>query len=164
MGLMRSTREKVDGKMFISHQSRRFSFWCFVYENTFPYLHLDLACKQMCFPPRKRYRKAKRNYQSNILCTGDFNQSHFCSPTPNILTSCKLWFFNKIFQSSLLVIFPKRMATLRNKRKLEAPNKENNEEHPRNNQARDTNVTRTQENSITHVSEEIESTVTKKLS
>ena len=56
------------------------------------------------------------------------------------------------------------MATLRNKRKLAAPNKENCEEHPRNNLAQNLNVLRSQENHITQASEEIEFRVTKKLS
>ena len=56
------------------------------------------------------------------------------------------------------------MATLRNKRKLAAIDKENHEEHPQNSQARDTNVPRIQEDYITQVSVEIEGRVTKKLS
>ena len=56
------------------------------------------------------------------------------------------------------------MATLRNKRKLAALNKENCEEHPRSNLAQKSNVPRLQEDYITEVSEEIEARVTKKLS
>ena len=48
------------------------------------------------------------------------------------------------------------MATLRNKRKLSTLNNGNNEEHPSSNQARDTNVPRSQEDYITQVSEEHE--------
>ena len=55
------------------------------------------------------------------------------------------------------------MAT-RNKRKLAALNKENCEEHPRSNLAQNSNVPRSQEDYITQVSEEIERTVTKRLS
>ena len=55
------------------------------------------------------------------------------------------------------------MAT-RNKRKLAALNKENCEEHPRSNLAQDSNVTRSQEDYITQVSEEIEGRVFEKLS
>ena len=55
------------------------------------------------------------------------------------------------------------MAT-RNKRKLAALNKENCEEHPRNNLTHNSNVPRSQENYVTQVSEEIEGRVTKKLS
>ena len=56
------------------------------------------------------------------------------------------------------------MATPVNKKKLAAVNRENNEENPSLSQARGTNVTRLQEDHITHVSEEIEGRVTKKLS
>ena len=56
------------------------------------------------------------------------------------------------------------MATLRNKRKLAAINRDNHEEYPGDNQARDTNVPRVQEDYITQVSEEIEGRVTEKLS
>ena len=55
------------------------------------------------------------------------------------------------------------MAT-RNKRKLAALNKENCEEHPRSNLAQNSNVPRSQEDYIAHVSEEIEGRVTKRLS
>ena len=60
--------------------------------------------------------------------------------------------------------FSVEMATLKNKRKLAALNKENCEEHPRSNLAQNSNVPRSQEDYITQVSEEIEGRVTKKLS
>ena len=56
------------------------------------------------------------------------------------------------------------MATLRNKRKLAAVTRETQEEHPRNGQSRSTSVPRINEEYITHVSEQIEGRVTKKLS
>ena len=55
------------------------------------------------------------------------------------------------------------MAT-RNKRKLAALNKQNCEEHPRSNLAPNSNFPRSQEDSITHGSEQIEGRVTEKLS
>ena len=55
------------------------------------------------------------------------------------------------------------MAT-RNKRKLAILNKENCEEHPRNNLAQNSNVPRSQEDYIIQVSEEIDGRVAKKLS
>ena len=51
--------------------------------------------------------------------------------------------------------FPVEMAT-RNKRKLADSNKENCEEHSRSNVAQQSNVPRSQEDYITHFSEEIE--------
>ena len=56
------------------------------------------------------------------------------------------------------------MATLRNKRKLAASNKENCEEHPRINLACNSIVARLQEDYITQISEEIVGRITKKLS
>ena len=56
------------------------------------------------------------------------------------------------------------MATLRNKKKLAALNKEKCEEHPRSNLAQNSNVPRSQEGYITQVSQEIEGIVAKKLS
>ena len=56
------------------------------------------------------------------------------------------------------------MATLRNKQKLAAVTKETQEELPRNGQSRNTSVPRFNEEYITHVSEEIEGRVSRKLS
>ena len=55
------------------------------------------------------------------------------------------------------------MATLRDKKKLAALIKENSEEHTRSNLAQNSNVPKSQEDSITQVSEKIEGRVTKKL-
>ena len=55
------------------------------------------------------------------------------------------------------------MATLRNKRKYAALNKENCEEHPRSDLAKNSNVPRSQEDYITQVSGKIEDKFTKKL-
>ena len=60
--------------------------------------------------------------------------------------------------------FPVEMATLGNKRKLAALNKENCAKHPRRNLAQNLNDPRPQEDYLTQVSEEIEGRVTKKLS
>ena len=56
------------------------------------------------------------------------------------------------------------MAILRNRGNLATINRDNHEEHPKNNQARDTNVPRFQEDYITQLSKEVEGRVTKKLS
>ena len=56
------------------------------------------------------------------------------------------------------------MATLRNKRKVAALNKENCAELPRSNMAQNSNVPRSQEDYIPQVSVEIEGKVTKKWS
>ena len=59
---------------------------------------------------------------------------------------------------------PKKVATLRNNKKLAALNKKYCEEHPRSNMAQNSNVPRSREGYISHISEEIEGRVTKKLS
>ena len=56
------------------------------------------------------------------------------------------------------------MATLRNKRKFAALNKEICEEHPRSNLTQNSNIRRSQEDYITQVSEKIERRVLTKLS
>ena len=56
------------------------------------------------------------------------------------------------------------MATLRNKKKLAALNKENCEDFSRRYLAQNSSVPRSQEDYITQVSEEIEDRITKKLS
>ena len=56
------------------------------------------------------------------------------------------------------------MATFGNKRKLEALNEENCEDHPRSNVAQNSNDPRSQEDYITQISEEIEGRLIKKLS
>ena len=58
----------------------------------------------------------------------------------------------------------RKKATLRNKRKLAALNKENSEEHPRNILAQNSNFPRSQEDYITKCFEDIEGRATKKLS
>ena len=59
--------------------------------------------------------------------------------------------------------FPVEKATLRNKRKLAALNRENRGEHSRSNLRQDSSVPRSQEDYITQSSEEIEGRVTKNM-
>ena len=56
------------------------------------------------------------------------------------------------------------MATLRIEKKLEAINRHNHEDHPRNSEAQNTNSSWKQEDYFTQVSEEFEGRVTKRLS
>ena len=69
-----------------------------------------------------------------------------------------------IYSSALLVMFPTPInGNSEEQKKLTAINRENYGEHPRNSQARDTNVPRKQKCSIAQVSEEVEGRETKKL-
>ena len=43
----------MDGRVFISARVGILFFAKYYDESTFPYLYLDLACKQLCFPPGK---------------------------------------------------------------------------------------------------------------
>ena len=52
----RSVNEEMDGLVFISRQNRHIYFVIIMIKVTFPTLYLYLACKQLCFPPRKRYK------------------------------------------------------------------------------------------------------------
>ena len=52
----RSVKEEMEGKLFIYRQSRHISFVTIMNKVLFPTLYLYLACKQLCFPPRKRYK------------------------------------------------------------------------------------------------------------
>ena len=52
----RSVKEELEGKLFISRQSRHIFFVIIMIKVLFPTLYLYLACKQLCFPPRKKYK------------------------------------------------------------------------------------------------------------
>ena len=56
MKKMRSVREEMKGNVFISSQSRHISFVIIMIKVLFPTSYLYLACKQLCLPPRKRYK------------------------------------------------------------------------------------------------------------
>ena len=58
----RSVKEEMEGKLFISRQSRHSSIVIIMIKVLFPTLYVYLACKHLCFPPRKRYKYEKRKY------------------------------------------------------------------------------------------------------
>ena len=62
---MGSMRKEMDGGVFMSRQSRHFSFVTNMVKLLFPTLHLDLACKQVIFPPSKGTDKSNEN--TNII-------------------------------------------------------------------------------------------------
>ena len=57
----RSVKEEMDGSVFISRQGRHLSSDKYYDSSTFPYLYLDLACKQLCFPPRKGINRRNKS-------------------------------------------------------------------------------------------------------
>ena len=56
MEMTRPVKKKMERIVFISRRSQHFLFVDKVIKVLFPNLYLDLACKQLCFPPRKGYK------------------------------------------------------------------------------------------------------------
>ena len=54
-------------ELFISHQSLHSDFDAVIYESTFPYLYLDLACKELCFPPGKAINRKSESTRGTIV-------------------------------------------------------------------------------------------------
>ena len=52
----RSVKEEMEGNVFISRQSWHIFFVIIMIKVLFPTLYFYLACKQLCFPPRRRYK------------------------------------------------------------------------------------------------------------
>ena len=51
-----SIKQEMKGKLFNSRQSRYISLLIIMNKVIFSTFYLDLACKQLCFPPRKMYK------------------------------------------------------------------------------------------------------------
>ena len=62
MDKTRSVKEELERKLFISRQSRHISFVNIMIKVLFPTLYLYLACKHLCVPPWKGYKKEKGKY------------------------------------------------------------------------------------------------------
>ena len=139
-------------------------------------MYLDLAFNQIRFPPGKGINRRNeiiilelqelfRTFRS-FCCTDDINQYSFIIIFPLLKSVNTNLIFPSRKDNQLFITentFPEEMATLRNKRKMAALNKENCEKHPRSNLAENSSVPRSQEDYITQVSEKIEGKVTKKL-
>ena len=52
----RSVKGDMEGKLFVSRQSRHISFVIIMIKVLFPTLYIYLACKKICFPPKKKYK------------------------------------------------------------------------------------------------------------
>ena len=138
-------------------------------------MYLDLACKQLCFPPRKGINK--RNESTIIIIK--YCDFEYCNSIKITFLDClNCWNFipsrleeifintrnkiNSVFTTDK--IFPARnMATLRNKRKLAAVSRET-PESSRSNRGQNVLDPELTQDYISQVSEEIEGRVTKKLS
>ena len=120
------------------------------------------------FVSRQEKHVSRRNESTRIVISGsDVNNQS--SNTVKLTTINQLFFFsqaknydkNQFRRECFYLFFPSQIATLRNKRKLAAVNKDSQEEHPRKNVSRETNVPRVNEDYIAQVSKEIEGRVTK---
>ena len=56
-------REAMDERFVYFPPESAFRLCCFNNVSTFPYLYLDLTCKQLRFPPRRRYKQEKWKYK-----------------------------------------------------------------------------------------------------
>ena len=63
----RSVKEEMEGKLFISRQSRHISFVVIMIKVLFTTLYLYLASKQLNCPPRKRYKQEKCKYEGDVF-------------------------------------------------------------------------------------------------
>ena len=63
--------------MFFSARVGILMFDAIPLESTFPYLYLDLACKQLCFPPGKGINRRNESTISELFTT--VSQLLFCS-------------------------------------------------------------------------------------
>ena len=72
---MRPVREDIDVNVVQFPPESAFSLWCIKDERNFLYLYLNLACKQICFPPgmssNMRNKNTKVQHISVFLCSDD---------------------------------------------------------------------------------------------
>ena len=104
------------------------------------------------FPAKENVYKGGMNvlkYTRNILTLIITNSVILTNITPKLKLKMKNCFSLK----GCLIINAPEMATLRNKRKLVPVKRDNHQEHPRNNQSRDTNVPILIESNIIQVAE-----------
>ena len=66
----RPMREEMDGKVdFFPARVGIFIVDSMLLDSTFPYLYLDLACKQLCFPPGKSINRRNKSTISALFRT-----------------------------------------------------------------------------------------------
>ena len=61
-----SVKEEMEGKLFISRQSRHISFVIIMIKVLLLTLYLYLACKQLCFPPEKGMKMGNESIKGEI--------------------------------------------------------------------------------------------------
>ena len=160
----RPLRIEMDRKGVFSHQSRLFRF---IFNNA-----SFLPVRTLSWRLNNYVSTQREGIYKRIECTDRSLLYRCCEHSQYFLKNRLLSFsknFKKLTFNSVLKntadFFPFfKYATLSNKRKLPAINRENHEDHPRNTQAQNSNSIRIQEDYNTQVSEKIEGRVTKKLS
>ena len=63
----RSMRKEMDGKAVYFPPCRHFDFDAVFYKSTSLYLYIDLACKQLCFPPGKGIDRKNESTKDTIV-------------------------------------------------------------------------------------------------
>ena len=172
----RLMREKMDGKVLFSHQSRHFIV-VFKYElRIFACLYLDFARKHLSFLPEKMYiTKVQIILLSCIVeavfwfcISANYRLSENISPLKRKVTFHHDQELNpeiKFIQSTPLLSFfhlPKLWQRKKNERKLVAVSRET-QDITKNSRSQNTFIPGMTEEYITQVPEEIEGTVTEKL-
>ena len=73
----RPRREEMDGKVvYFPPESAFFNFNVIIYKALFPILYLDLACKQLFFPPGKGINRRNESTKTDellLFCSTDGN-------------------------------------------------------------------------------------------
>ena len=68
----RQMREEMDGKaVYFPPDSAYSDFDVIHLDSTFPYLYLDLASKQLCFPPGKGINRRNESTVDSFLFSGE---------------------------------------------------------------------------------------------
>ena len=73
----RSVKEELNGKVFISRQSRHISFEITTIKVFFPTLYFDMACEKLCFTPWNRCKYENWTHEIKKFSTNDIKQLHF---------------------------------------------------------------------------------------
>ena len=95
--------EEVDGWIVYSPPESAFPDWCTSNVSTFLYLYLNLACKQICFPPRKMYKYEKGKYKKQefeLILSIDDNIQYSWFPT---------FYYSKLSESLKRFSFSKKI-------------------------------------------------------
>ena len=67
MQMIRRVRQKMEGKIFHSCQSRNFAFVDNIIKVLFLTFCLELACTQLCFPPMKCIKRRNESTMKEVL-------------------------------------------------------------------------------------------------